>query len=140
MGTQCTHKTNKLDLLFFFDRVAPALGPARFCTDRTKKPKQKTNKKKHAEAACCLTVLLVSQVGRAICVALPKTPTLIPQHRPQDHELVVGDCHRADALRNLTEKEICAVTVASDEFVWKRRCCGISVGVFGKAAQMARPT
>ena len=31
--------------------------------------------------ACCLKVLLVSQVARAICAALPKTPTLIPQHR-----------------------------------------------------------
>ena len=91
--------------------------------------------------ACCLKVLLVSQVGRAICAALPKTPTLIPQHRRfQDHELVAGDCHRADFLLGQVPKGICAVTVASDEFVVLGRCCGISVGVFGKATQMARPT
>ena len=48
---------------------------------------------------------------------LAKNPNADSTTSPQDHELVAGDCHRADALRNLTEKEICAVTVASDEFV-----------------------
>ena len=141
MGTQCTHKTKKLDLLndFLLIALRPRWAQRGFVpTGQTKKTNKNKQKKCRGRLLLDGTARQSSRACHLRCLA--KNPNADSTTSPQDHELVAGDCHRADALRNLTEKEICAVTVASDEFVWKRRCCGISVGVFGKAAQMARPT